>query len=371
MSERPGLVDWRLSERAAAAVISGLPAIPGLSGTPSASARSYSAGEVKAACESAIAQVAEYSGLGPVASPPAAELIERRDWAINALATLAQAARPLEQRLTEDLSLPAPLGALAHRVVGAAAGAEAGVAVGYAARRVLGQYDFALFGPQRPARLLFVAENMEDARRRLEGDHDIFLRWVALHETAHVVQFERVGWLSGHLRELAGGLISAAADGIDSSSLSALAKRFVSEPRELVRALMRGELARLLADPEHAARLDRLQATMAVIEGHAEHVMDACAADLGPDLTELRRKLDERRGRRGGLGEVVARLLGMEAKLRQYELGKQFCDGVVAEGGRGSLRLVWRSPGDLPSPEELEDPAAWLSRVTEFSRQPA
>ena len=67
--------------------------------------------------------------------------------------------------------------------------------------------------PQRPARLLFVAENMEDARRRLDGDRDIFLRWVALHETTHVVQFERVGWLSGHMRELAGELLSAAAEG--------------------------------------------------------------------------------------------------------------------------------------------------------------
>lgn len=99
--------------------------------------------------------------------------------------------------------------------------------------------------------------------------------------------------------------------------------------------------------------------------------MDACAADFGPELDELRRKLDERRARRSGLGEVVGRLLGIEAKLRQYEVGKEFCDGVVAEGGRGSLRLVWRSAADLPSLAELEDPVGWLSRVTEFSRQPA
>ena len=371
MSDGAALVDWGLSKRAASAVISGLPPIAGLGDDPTGGARGYSAGEVEAACRRAISEVSDYSGLGAVASPPPAELIDRREWASNALGMLAQAARPLEQRLARDISLPGPLGAVAHRVVGAAAGAEAGLAVGYAARHVLGQYDFALFGPQRPARLLFVAENMEDARRRLDGDHDTFLRWVALHETTHVVQFERVEWLSGHMRELAGGLLSSAADGADSSSLSALVQRCLREPREIVRALMRGEVSRLLADPEQAARLDRLQATMAVIEGHAEHVMDACAADLGPDLTELRRKLDQRRDRRGGLAAVLARLLGLEAKLRQYELGKRFCDGVVAAGGPGSLRLVWRSPADLPSLEELEDPAAWLARVSELSRQPA
>ena len=370
MSDGPAFVDWRLSERAASAVISGLPPIVGLSGGPAASARGYSVGEVEAACATAISQVSDYSGLGMVTSPPAAELIDRGEWAHNALVTLAQAARPLEQRLARDLNLPGPFGAIAHRVVGAAAGAEAGLAVGYAARHVLGQYDFGLFGPPRPARLLFVAENMEDARQRLGGEHDTFLRWVALHETTHVVQFERVEWLSGHLRELAGGLTSAAADGIDSSSLRALAKRFVREPGELVRTLMRGELSRLLAAPEHAALLDRLQATMAVIEGHAEHIMDACAADLGPDLSELRRRLDERRQRRGGLGAVLARLLGLEAKLRQYELGKRFCDDVVAEGGRESLRLVWRSAADLPRLEELEDPGGWLARVSKRSPQP-
>jgi len=371
MSAKPGLVDWRLGERTAAAVIAGLPAVAGLAGTPPPSPDGYSATEVRAACSDAISKTADYAGLGPVASPPVAELIDRREWSVNTLATLAEASRPLEQRLAEDLNLPGPLGALAHKVVGGATGVEAGIAVGYVAKRVLGQYDVALFGPQRPARLLFVAENMDHVRGQLDADRATFLRWVALHETTHVVQFERIGWLAGYMRELAGSLISAAADGLDSSSLSALAKRFVRDPRELVRVLMRGELARLVADPEHAARLDRLQATMSVIEGHAEHVMDACAADFGPELDELRRKLDERRARRSGLGEVVGRLLGIEAKLRQYEVGKEFCDGVVAEGGRGSLRLVWRSAADLPSLAELEDPVGWLSRVTEFSRQPA
>ena len=115
--------------------------------------------------------------------------------------------------------------------------------------------------------------------------------------------------------------------------------------------------ARLLADPEQAARLDRLQATMAVIEGHAEHVMDACAADLGPDLTELRRKLDERRERRGGLGEVLARLLGLEAKLRQYELGKRVLRWRRrAQAGPKLCAWCGALPADLPSLEELEDP---------------
>ena len=265
--------------------------------------------------------------------------------------------------MAADLDLPGPLGGIARRGVGAAIGVEAGLAAGYAAKRVLGQYDIALFGPGRPPRLLFVGENMEATRRSLEADRDDFLHWVALHECTHVIQFERVAWLATHLRALASQLIEGAAEEFDAAALARFGRRLARDPRALVRAALRGELARALADPKGRATLDRLQATMSVVEGHAEHVMDASAAALGLELTELRRRLNARRERRGGLGDLLARLLGLELKLRQYELGKAFCDGVVDEAGAEGLRLVWRSAADLPSLDELERPRAWLERV--------
>ncbi len=352
------VVDWGLAERVAGGLIAGL---PGRGDPPSFGG--YSAVEVEVACSEAIETAAAYAGLGAVADPPTPELVDRRAWARNALATLAVAAAPIEERVAAELNLPGPLGTVARRGLGAAVGAEAGVAAGYAAKRVLGQYDVSLVGPARPARLLFVAENMDAARRNLNADPAIFLRWVALHETTHVIQFERVDWLAAHMRALAAGLIEGAAEGLDGNALAATGRRLLREPRVLLRALLNGELSRLLADPERRRLLDRLQATMSVIEGHAEHVMDAAASDLGPELAELRRRLDERRARRNGLGDLIARLLGMDLKLRQYELGKAFCDAVVDEAGAGALRAVWRSPADLPDLAELERPQRWLERV--------
>ena len=352
-----GLVDWGLADRVAGGMIAGLP------GRGDEFVGGYSAAEVDAACAEAIGTAAAYAGLGEVVDPPAPMLVDRRAWARNALSTLAEAAAPVEDRLASELHLPGPLGGIARRGVGAAIGAEAGVAAGYAAKRVLGQYDVALVGPARPARLLFVGENLEGARRHLEADRELFLRWVALHETTHVIQFEQVDWLAAHMRALAGGLIEGAADDFDTASAAAFAKRLLRDPRDLVRALLRGELGRLLADPGRRRLLDRLQATMSVIEGHAEHVMDAAAGDLGPGLAELRRRLDERRSRRGGLSQLIARLLGMELKLRQYELGKAFCDAVVDAAGPEALRAVWRSPDALPDLAELEAPRRWLDRV--------
>jgi coenzyme F420 biosynthesis associated uncharacterized protein len=360
VSDADAIVDWALAERVASTLIAGLPAMPGSVEPPAAA---YRPGEVEAACERAIGAAAAYAGLGEVASPPRPELVERREWVGNALASLSEAARPVEARVAAELDLPGPLGGLARRGVGAAIGVEAGLAAGYAAKRVLGQYDVALLGPGRPPRLLFVGENLEASRRALDADRDLFLDWVALHESTHVIQFERVGWLAPHLRALATELIEGAAEGLDAAALGRFWRRLARDPRAFVRAALRGELARMLADPGRRETLDRLQAAMSVVEGHAEHVMDACAASLGTDLTELRRRLEARRMRRGGLSDLLARLLGMDLKLRQYRLGKAFCDRVAAEAGPDAVRLVWRSADALPSLAELEGPLEWLERA--------
>ena len=68
---------------------------------------------------------------------------------------------------------------------------------------MLGQYDLALVGPPAPPRLLFVAPNLDAARRELGVEPELFLRWVALHETTHAIQFERVHGCAPHLRDLA------------------------------------------------------------------------------------------------------------------------------------------------------------------------
>jgi putative hydrolase len=143
----------------------------------------------------------------------------------------------------------------------------------------------------------------------------------------------------------------------------ALARRLVTtDPRRTLREALRGELAQALVGPQQAAILDELQATMAVIEGYAEHVMDAAAS--GDDgLEGLRNRMDERRARRSGVGDVIARALGLGMKLRQYELGKAWSDTVAADAGIEGLNRVWAEPAALPSLAELERPADWLARV--------
>ncbi len=68
---------------------------------------------------------------------------------------------------------------------------------------MLGQYEFPVLGPERPPRLLFVAPNVAEAQRNLEGEPRTVLRWIALHEVTHAVHFGAAPWLRAHLRGLA------------------------------------------------------------------------------------------------------------------------------------------------------------------------
>ena len=124
-----------------------------------------------------------------------------------------------------------------------------------------------------------------------------------------------------------------------------------------------------------------MQAFMAVLEGYAEHVMDAVGAQILPNLPELRGAMDRRRRDRSGLLRIFEKLIGMDMKLRQYELGKKFCDAVAA--GRRDRRAQPRVGGAGPDadarrarrPGRLAGPhgprARRLNRALETSLQPA
>lgn len=354
MPEDEALVDWQLAERTAAAVAGN-----------GADAAGWNPEEVRRICREALAAARDHTGL-EASAPPDPELVGRAEWSRVALATLRAAATRIERRAAAGLGTGGPLGVAARRVAGAATALEAGVAAGYAARRVVGQYDIALVGPPRPPRLLLVGENLEGTRRELGSEREPLLRWIAIHESTHVVQFQGVPWLETHLRALVERLLAGASKDLD---LGRLTKRLVSsDPRRLVRSVLRGELAQALLGPQQRAELNRLQATMAVIEGHAEHVTERSIADLDPAGGEIGARIAARRERRGGLSELLARLLGLEMKLRQYRLGKAFCDRVVDEAGDAALRRVWGSAEALPTLEELDSPTRWIGRVANAER---
>jgi coenzyme F420 biosynthesis associated uncharacterized protein len=335
------VIDWKLAGTVARGVANLQP-----SGDPAP----YS--DLAAPAAEAERLVVAYTGLTPLRPVPAAEPVDRAGWIEANLAGLATVLEPAAEKLAGNSNA---LGAIAGGVLAV----EAGAVSGFLAGRVLGQYEFPVLEPERDARLLFVAPNLAQAAGQLEAADDQLLRWVALHEMTHALQFGGVPWLRPHLKELLGELLGS----LQFNPRSLLRVPDVTDLRRLAERVREDGLATLMIGADRRGALDRIQAFMAVLEGYAEHVMDAVGASVLDDLPGLRSALGKRRRDRSGFLKLIDRLLGMDLKLRQYEQGKAFCDGVVARAGIEGLNRVWSGPEAMPTIPELSDPAAWLART--------
>jgi coenzyme F420 biosynthesis associated uncharacterized protein len=307
------------------------------------------------------ARVVAYTGLEPTRPLPPPEGISRREWVDSNIDSMRLLLDPVLQRAGENLG---PLKPAAEIGMGIVLSTEVGVVVGYLAQRVLGQYELVLLDEaveDRPPRLLFVLPNLGQAVQTFGAEEQEFMTWVALHEVTHAVQFAGVPWLHQHL----GGLVRELLKGAEVRLEAPRKLRIPSteEVKRVLQALRRGDLIAIVTTTPERETLDRVQAVMAVIEGHAEHVMDAVAPDLLPSLPKLRAALDRRRRSQSGLSRLVARVLGLELKLRQYEQGKYFCDQIVRAQGPQALRRLWSSPEVLPTLDEIRNPTAWLART--------
>jgi coenzyme F420 biosynthesis associated uncharacterized protein len=343
------MIDWPLAQRLAGFV----------AGQPDTEPLRADLGELS---RDSAERVIAYTGLTPQQPIPAAEPVSRDEWVRANVASMSALLDPALRSVTARVSKPArPAMQLATGVVMTA---EVGVMLGFLSQRVLGQFELVLLDAtpdDRPPRLLYVEPNLARAVTAFRADEREFLHWVALHEVTHAVQFSGVPWLQSHMAGMVRELL-------DSAQLKIDARRALRLPRtddlkRLAEAVRTGDMVTLVASPREKATIDAMQATMAVIEGHAEHVMDAVGTPLLPSLPRLREALDSRRRSQSAPARVMMKLLGMEMKMRQYQQGKVFVDTVVREGGLETLNRVWSSPAMLPTLAEIEDPRAWIRRT--------
>jgi len=246
-----------------------------------------------------------------------------------------------------------------------ATGAELGSLLAFLSSRVLGQFDvFAGVDEGGPGRLLLVAPNVVQVERDLDVDPGDFRRWVCLHEEAHRLQFGANPWLRRHVtaeaRSLSAELLTRPRD-----TGERLQSVLAGLP-DVLRGTAGGSgagLADLLQSPDQRDRVARLVAVMSLLEGHADVVMDDVGPQVVPTVATIRERFTARRRGRGSMDQVVRRVLGLDAKTRQYADGARFVRGVVADVGWDGLNVVWTGPQTLPTPAEIADPAAWVARV--------
>jgi coenzyme F420 biosynthesis associated uncharacterized protein len=252
-----------------------------------------------------------------------------------------------------------------NAVPGRLAGAQTGAVLAFVSTGILGQYD--PFGGDDGGCLLLVYPNVISVERQLRLVPRDFRLWVCLHEVTHRVQFTANPWLAQYMsRALA---VITSDGGEDVGRVLGRLAEFVKDRRHGTGGAGAGSdgiiglLRAVQSEPQRAA-LDRLLVLGTLLEGHADHVMDAVGPSVVPTVQLIRRRFDDRRHRKQPpLQRVLRALLGVDAKLSQYTRGKAFVDHVVDRVGMARFNAVWTAAHTLPLPDEIEDPQRWIDRV--------
>ncbi|MFF9375916.1 zinc-dependent metalloprotease [Streptomyces griseoluteus] len=301
-------------------------------------------------------------------------VVDRPGWVRANVAGFRELLRPLLDKMHERRGSGAG-NAVLGAVGGKVTGVELGMLLSFLSSRVLGQYEtFAPAAPDLPAgtapggggRLLLVAPNIVHVERELEVDPHDFRLWVCLHEETHRTQFTAVPWLRDHLE----GEIQAFLAETDVDPMTFL-ERIRDAAQSLAGGRPEGEqedggrsLVELVQSPAQREILGRLTAVMSLLEGHADFVMDGVGPEVVPSVAEIREKFQQRRAKGASrLDLALRKLLGLDAKLRQYRDGERFVRAVVDEVGMDGFNRVWTSPNTLPTKAEISDPAGWVARV--------
>jgi len=214
-------------------------------------------------------------------------------------------------------------------------------------RRVLGQFDPQLLGREPVQSALYLVEPNVAAWQREAGlPGDDLRRWLILHEMAHAWQFARHPWLRQHMDRQIQELIG----------LAAQAGQGGQAGLERLRALTAGRRSQW-------DLVRRLQATMSLVEGHGNLVMNLVGSRELASFELLEGAYRERSAQRGPLERLAWRVTGLEMKREQYVLGEQFARTVYDRYGMEVLNRAWEGPDTLPRPEELREPERWRRRV--------
>ena len=309
--------------------------------------------ELATAARAAERPVREVTRLGTDTPVPDARIVDREEW--------IRAASDSMRVMTGGTDSPR------NPITGRVTGAQTGAVLAFISSGILGQYDpFAGLEGQAGGCLLLVYPNVIAVERQLRLSPADFRLWVCLHEVTHRVQFNANPWLAEHMSRALGVLTADVGD--DVGQVVARLAEFVKERRQGVdqgpnNAGILGFMRAVQSEPQRKA-LDQLLVLGTLLEGHADHVMDAVGPAVVPSVQTIRRRFDDRRNRRQPpLQRLLRALLGVDAKLSQYTRGKAFVDHVVDRVGMDRFNTVWSGPDTLPLPDEIEDPQQWIDRV--------
>lgn len=248
---------------------------------------------------------------------------------------------------------------LMRNLGGALFAVQLGQVVGQLSTEVVsgGDVGIPLFEDQTAALL---PQNIASFSDGLDIPLDQVQLYLAVRELAHARLFRHAKWLRLHLitsiTEFARGIR------IDTERLEELAEGFdPSNPEELRQAVVSGALIPPKTEAQQHA-LTRLETMLALIEGWVD-VVTAQATTRLPSRDAVAETVRRRRATGGPAESAFSTLIGLELRPRRLREAAAMWQAVTDAVGSDVRDELWSHPDLVPTPEDIDDPAALVARL--------
>ena len=238
-----------------------------------------------------------------------------------------------------------PLLGILGKAVGAMFAQQVGSGLGGLASEVLSVSDIGLplAAPGRPRSWSPTSRTFADG---LDSTEDDVLLYLALREAAHQRLFAHVPWLRDHLigavADYAGG-IEVNAAGIQSKIEEQMQGIDPSNPAAM-QELLDGGLFDLPRSAEQDAALQRLEVTLALVEGWVDEVVGQATVERMPSAAKLQEAFRRRRAAGGPAEQTFATLVGLELRPRRLRDASTLWGSLRARQGTEARDGVWMHP---------------------------
>jgi putative hydrolase len=257
----------------------------------------------------------------------------------------------------EARAMSGPLLGILGKAVGAMLASQVGSGLGALASEVLSVSDIGL--PLAPTgKAALVPANVATFAEGLDVSADDVLLYLALREAAHQRLFAHVPWLREHLI----GAVADYARGIEINA-EGMQSRIEEQMRgidpmnpESMQGLLDGGLFDLPQSPAQAAALQRLEVTLALVEGWVDEVVGQATVERMPAATKMQEAVRRRRAAGGPAEETFATLVGLELRPRRLRDASTLWGSLRTRQGTEARDGVWMHPDLLPTAADLDDP---------------
>lgn len=257
----------------------------------------------------------------------------------------------------EARQMAGPIMGILGKAVGAMLASQVGSGIGGLAGEVLTASDIGL--PLAPAgKAALVPANVAAFAEGLDVSDDDVLLYLALREAAHQRLFAHVPWLRDHLI----GAVTDYARGLEINTESIQSKveeqmRGIDPTNpESLQQLLEGGLFDLPKSPQQEAALQRLEVTLALVEGWVDEVVGQAAGERMPSAGKLQEAVRRRRAAGGPAEQTFASLVGLELRPRRLRDASTLWGSLRTRQGTEARDGVWMHPDLLPTAADLDDP---------------